>query len=608
MRLAMNGVTADGAIVRNMNLIGQHRGPDGSGISTYRNLEMGHARLAIIDLSDNGHQPMDVMGRYVITFNGEIYNYIEIRKDLEDLGHTFKTSTDTEVIVMAYHYWGDSCVSKFNGMWAFCILDKQSNCVFMSRDRFGVKPMFFAQVKGEFLVASELKMLIPYLSSRAHNPNVMQHFLVSSVSSLDEETFFQEITSAKASHNYSLYLTSGKLSETRYYHIPKSPMSFGSVEEAQELVTQKFSRAVNLRMRSDVEVGSCLSGGLDSSAVVSFATEIAKASGSGQMIAVHGRASEMQNDESGFAKSVAVTSGARYSECMPSAQEFLDVIEDVVYTQDEPFGGTSIFMQYFVMKHAREQGCKVMLDGQGGDETLLGYEKYVPAILLDNLKHHGLFSCMKELRATLGNNTNINMSMLMRMGVGHLYPSIREFVIASGAKKYKHLNGVSRHDFPPSEYTRRVASSHRDLFEMQRLELTSTHLPALLRFEDRNSMRHGVEARLPFLDYEYLGLAINLPVSIKYSNGWSKNILRQIVSPRLGEHIAWRKNKFGFNAPEKTWFDSIKPTVASEIMQSKILRQYCDVEFLIRHIESLDPRTAWKLYNIAVWERLFKVT
>jgi asparagine synthase (glutamine-hydrolysing) len=378
-----NNVSVDKTQLEKMNTAIAHRGPDGEGFYYGSNFGLGHRRLAIIDLSQNGHQPMAYQEHLVITFNGEIYNYLEIREDLRLLGYVFTSNSDTEVILAAYAQWGEECVSRFNGMWAFAIFDKQKNILFCSRDRFGVKPFYFTVADSSFIFGSEIKQIISVTNKSVLNEKIALDYLIVGMEEHTNQTFFADILKLQPSHNLIYDLTTHHFEIKQYYQIEKSTLiSNLNEQDSVDKYGAEFRRSILLRLRSDVKVGTCLSGGLDSSSVAAIGGEIYKKTANQKFIAIHAKSSETDSDESLLAKEVADFCDLDLHIVEPNANDFKSNLDEVIYTQEEPFGSPSVFMQYFVLKKARSMNCIVMLDGQGGDETLLGYEKYYPAYLM----------------------------------------------------------------------------------------------------------------------------------------------------------------------------------------------------------------------------------
>ncbi|MBT4959886.1 MAG: asparagine synthase (glutamine-hydrolyzing), partial [Flavobacteriaceae bacterium] len=551
----------------------RHRGPNDKGYFLKNNFAFGFRRLSILDLSIDGHQPMHYLDRYTIIFNGEIYNYIELKNELLKNNYEFKSGTDTEVILASYDFWGKKCVEKFNGMWAFAIHDKVKNEIFLSRDRFGIKPLYYSKIGNKFVFGSEIKQIIEFQEKVLVNKKVLIDFIVTSFEEHTEETFFQDVKKLKQSHNLTYDLKTNNYSISKYYSISHHrEIEKLSERESIDKFHSELKRSIDYRLRSDVTVGSCLSGGLDSSTVASIASSrYMKESSNKKFTAIHAKSTEKDSDESYYASKVSEISNLDLIIVKPSIEDFKSHIDEVAYTQEEPFGGPSIFMQYFVMKKAKEIGCTVMLDGQGGDEILLGYEKYYPSAYLNIFQRKGFLAMLKTIRESNKNNSRMTIYWIAKFFIGSLFSSLRKIVYKRKANFMKpHSN-----DF---NFLDKLASSYLNIFSLQEKEIMSTNLPCLLKFEDKNSMRNSIEARLPFLDYKVLETALSIDIDYKIKEGWTKYVLRKIISKKMPSEIAWRKNKLGFNAPESTWIDSLSFDIKTVIKNSQILNEICHVD------------------------------
>ena len=571
----------------------QHRGPDGFGYYTHQQLALGHRRLAILDLSEAGHQPMKWHDQYVIVFNGEIYNYIEIKEELLKLGYHFKSHSDTEVILAAYDCWKEKCVERFNGMWSFAIHDVRENKLFCSRDRFGVKPFYYIHTGRNFAFASEIKQLLHFLPGRNANPNVLMDYLVLGLEDHNEQTFFEGVLKLLPSHNLIYDLSKNTFSIQRYYSIKIHPEHEKlSLKDAQELYLQTLTSSIHLRLRSDVKVGTCLSGGLDSSSIAAIAAELNKNSGF-KFSAFTAQSIDSERDETGFAKQVVDKSGLDWHVTTPKESDFYEVLDEVIRLQEEPFGSASIIMQYFVMQLSRNNNCIVLLDGQGGDETLLGYERYYPAYLMSLPAGRRIAEFFRTTK-----NSNLSLKQVLAYYYYFTKPGLR---LKRQMNNYGfiHLNYLDRIS---KNTIHEMANSYKDIRAMQLMEITKTQLPHLLRYEDRNSMHHSIETRLPFLDFRLVELSLSLNNDYKIKEGWTKYLLRRAVENKLPSEVAWRKNKFGFEAPVRTWLrdESIfTNAIRNSSILNKISKGASD--------QIKDKKMLWKLYNIARWENLYQV-
>lgn len=599
----------DEKIMQKIHLMNEsilHRGPDGDGIYFYKNVAMGHRRLAIIDLSDGGLQPMSYGEDYVLSYNGEIYNYLELKQELIKKGYKFKSQTDSEVILASYLEWGQNCVKKFNGMWAFTLLDKKEKKIFCSRDRFGIKPFYFFNDSLSFVAGSEIKQLINLKTSNSVNEKIIEEFIFLGSNEVSEETFFKNIFRLNQSENLIYDLEKNSFKTYKYFDVERTSLKKMSNDEILKKYEENFKDSINLRLRSDVKVGTCLSGGLDSSSIAATASKLYASED--KFSAIHGIAIEKNNDESKYANQVAKHCNLDFHTISPDTNQFSDVIHDVVWTQEEPFGGTSVFMQYFVMKKAKEEGCIVMLDGQGGDETLLGYDKYIFPYLYHQFKSFGLkefSSSLRELKANNSNLKNWNLSnySLMKYLVGVNIP----FIKALSTRLTNNYIDKQKYRFSNLSRLINSTSQDKDIFRLQRRELYETSLPKMLKWEDRNSMRFSIETRLPFLDYRNVNFSLSIDPNLKIYKGWSKYPLRKYAEKILPTNVVWRKDKFGFNAPEKTWLLSEKEMLLNQIEQSKILKEYINFNKIKNDFNHMNVRTAWSFANIAIWEKVYNL-
>ena len=581
--------------IKKMNDTIIHRGPDGEGFFMGDNFAFGHRRLSILELSELGSQPMHWKDDYIITFNGEIYNYIEIRERLISEKYTFNSNSDTEVILAAYDFWGFDCVQEFNGMWSFSLYDKKKNILFCSRDRYGVKPFYYFQNQDKFIFGSEIRQLLNFIDVPHLEEQIALDYLIAGIEEYNEKTFFQDIYKLKGGHNLIYDLTTNNFDIQPYYDLKNvSDLEKLSLEETEKLFESEFIRSINLRLRSDVKVGTCLSGGIDSSAIASFAATEYK--GKDKFIAIHAKSSELKTDESEYAKKVALVSNLDLNVIEPSFEDFQKNIDKIIEIQEEPFGSPSVFMQYFVFQKARALDCIVMLDGQGGDETLLGYERYYPALIKT-------LNGLSKYKALVLSSKNSKLSIIQTIKFQY-YFSYYKFRLKH-LKKRNHFFKKEIIGKYESEIIKKLSNSYNSIFELQKTELFSTQLPHLLRYEDKNSMANSIESRLPFLDFKLVEKSININHKFKINSGWTKYILRKIISKKLPNEIVWRKNKFGFNSPETIWLGKLESSMKAEILASSILKNWID--FNSFNFENLDLRTKWRFYNFALWEKQFKV-
>ena len=579
-----------------------HRGPDGEGTFFHRNVALGHRRLAIIDLSDDAAQPMsNNAGDLVLVFNGEIYNYVELRTELAAKGRHFRSRSDTEVLLQAYEEWGEECVKKLNGMWSFAILDKGRNRLFCSRDRFGEKPFYFTQQESGFYFASEIRQILPMLESRTANRDLLNRFLLGVTGEGVTDCFFSKIEKLPGGHNLVLDLTGNHFAIKRYFDLAlDQEVAEASFDQNLEHFGNLFEDSVTIRMRSDVRVGTCLSGGLDSSSIAAVATGIQAGNATPKFSAITARSTESKNDESHFAETVASYLDLNWITTQPSYADFNAAIEDVVLAQEEPFGSASIVMQYYVMKAVAENGIKVLLDGQGGDEVFMGYERYFVSHVRQLFRQGDWGRMFSDILAMNRNSAIMNMPTLAKYMVYFGHVGVRESRVRRRAWYLQDR---------PSRIAeiRNYGAAMKSPFELQKFELCTANLPPLLRFEDKNAMWHSIETRLPMLDPRLVSFGCSLPVEHKMHDGWSKYMLRRGVEHHLPARIAWRRDKIGFEAPQASWVEEHGHQMRTAIRQSKIINELVDLKQLTASNFAVDIAGLWRLYVAAVWEQKFSV-
>ncbi|HCA07583.1 asparagine synthase (glutamine-hydrolyzing) [Chryseobacterium sp.] len=572
-----------------------HRGPDAEGFFTSQNVGLGHRRLSIIDISNSANQPFFLDNKHVLVFNGAIYNYLEIKQELKQNGYSFKTTSDTEVLIAAYDFWGEDCVKKFNGMWSFAIFDSKKNKLFCSRDRFGVKPFYYYVDENKFLFASEIKPILEIEKIEKVNLQVLLQYLVINVSDETNETFFENILKLPGSHNLTYDLSTNQYNIYKYYDIPyKEEVGKLNLEESIDLFEKEFENSVKLRLRSDVKIGSALSGGLDSSYVVSVASKILNDSDEREnFTAVTVGSIDNDNDESELARLTTDVLGVNHDIITPKSDEFKDTFEEVILKHEEPFGGISIYMQKFLMKEANKLGIKVFLGGQGADEVLLGYSRYTAAYL----RSHNIFNKVKFLRNVRSHyNISIVEGIATYFYFSNFFVKKTRFKVRAKALKNKYFDIV---DFSRAKS---LTKSYKNIFELQKHEIFWCQLPELLKWEDKNSMAYSIESRLPFLDYNLIETCLSINNNYKIREGWSKYILRKNLEKYLPDEITYNKRKIGFEPPLKYWWPRSEE-ILEVINNSKIIREISKKKFTFIADRDLE----WRLYNIAVWERLYNM-
>jgi asparagine synthase (glutamine-hydrolysing) len=558
------------ATVGRMLSVQRHRGPDGEGswfgsVGNYE-VALGHLRLAIIDLTEGGRQPMFLPdGSQGLIFNGEVYNYKELRSELERLGVAFRTQSDTEVVLWALATWGEEAFKRFNGMWAIVWIDLRKRVLLLSRDRFGIKPLYFYWRDGTLLFASEIKAILAGSAARFRvNAQAVGRFLQQSLLDAQPETFFSGIEALPAGHNLKLRLDGTRRPEpvlTRYW-ILESANRFQSLEQGIEAVRATFLDAVRLRLRSDVPVGILLSGGVDSS---SIAAAMSQALGRGaDLHAISAVSGRPEYDERPFIEAASrhLACPVHYVHLKYNPQEWFDLLDAVVYANDEPVGSLSPVAHYLLMEEARRLGITVILSGQGGDETLCGYFKFLAFYLQELSKGGHWLSALKLLSGFLRNRTvfsQFKISEAKRYFARFAKPAEIDI---SGPR-------LRNHDFIVEVGLDGGSSTDR-----QRTDLNRLSVPALVHYEDRTSMAWSREIRLPFLDYRLVQLLLSLGPEWKLRDGWTKWVFRKAMEDSLPGSVVWRKDKQGFTVPQTEWLKhelrgQIETLIGSETLSAR---------------------------------------
>ncbi len=538
-----------------------HRGPDGEGHwnNTDETCLLGHRRLSIIDLSDAGNQPMHYLGRYVIVHNGEIYNYVELRKELEKRGYSFCSKTDTEVIAAAYDCWGEECLQQFDGMFAFSIWDEKEKTLFAARDRFGEKPFFYYYDNNRLLFASEMKAL--WTAGIAKSPNFKMLFNYITIGYTDnperpEETFYENIYKLPAASFLKFSFIYFSYSIQKYWDIDLANQQKKITDkEATETFSNLFAASIKRRLRSDVAVGTSLSGGLDSSSVIAQLSTIHQSpADSNRVTAFTASFPGFEKDETAYAKQMVKQFSLEHFTTNVSGNELMDDWEKLCYHQEEPFGSASIYAQYKVFELAKQQNIKVLLDGQGADETLAGYHKYYKWYWQELFRKRKLYRS-KEL--TDAKQLGVAEKFDYKNMIAAYFP-----VFASVVMERQYLLKAIKQEDLTKDFvrlqSREAYYTPPEYFDLNGLLYfnTCTHgLEELLRYADRNSMAHGREVRLPFLSHELVEFIFSLPSHFKIRTGWTKWLLRTTMEKSLPAEIVWRRDKVGFEPPQKNWME-----------------------------------------------------
>lgn len=559
-------------LLRTMTQQLAHRGPDGEGFWTdNRHVSFGHRRLAIIDLTGSGHQPMHYLERYTITYNGEIYNYKEIRADLIKQGYNFKSLSDTEVILAAYDCYKERCVSYLDGMFAFAIWDKIEERCYAARDRFGEKPFYYSVGTNIFVFASEMKALWAYgIEKTPDNRMVLNYLTLGYVQNPADksQTFYENISSLPPAHYLIIDTKDYKVRLHQYYDVDKQSVNPIKENEAIKYIDTFLHSSIKTRLRSDVKVGASLSGGLDSSTLAWYIQQ-QEGINIEQFPFFTATFPGFERDEGRFIQSLQQSISLNHIPITPNAASLISDFERLMYHQEEPFTSSSIFAQYKIYQAAQENGVKVILEGQGADEIFAGYHRYLHWYLQELLSRHRFSRYRKEKKAL--SHPDIKLKWSYKNYIASFLPS--HVAIALEKAEYQriiHHPHISKEFLSCTKGSawegvhKPIITKLNDILYFNTMRLG---LEELLRFADRSSMSFGVEVRLPFLQPDLVDFIFSLRSDLKINNGYTKNILRRLMTDRLPENIVWRKDKIGFEPPQKTWMQ--EPGLQEYIHHSK---------------------------------------
>lgn len=524
-------------------------------------LALGHRRLSIIDLTVRGHQPMRRGQNLWMVYNGEVFNYLELREELVAKGCTFRTETDTEVIMAAYATWGLQCFERFNGMWAIAIYDASSGDLVLSRDRFGVKPLYYWHAPQGFAFASEIKA---FGALKGWHPScekaVVGRFLALDTQDTDSRTMFEDVHQLSPGHLIVLHAESSASAasiaprQQPWYNLRGRAFE-GSFEDAAQRFRELFTDAVRLRLRSDASVGFCLSGGLDSSSILCTAAWLQQnLPGENSLQSFTSCSRLARYDERSYAEIAAAQAGASAAFIYPDEERLFRDLNTLIRAQDEPFSSTSIFAQWCVFSASADAGLKVMLDGQGADESLCGYHNFLRPFFRGLVESRQLAAAWHEANAVRG-GTRKAVSALLRAVADNLVPDSGQRRQTFERRKRMAPRWMNREVLhsaltdPQDE----IVARGRSAGELSVKLLNGAHVQALLHWEDRNSMAHSIESRVPFLDYRLVEFIVGLPDLFKIRNGQTKAVLRSGLRQIVPDEILDRKDKLGFVTPEAEW-------------------------------------------------------
>ena len=582
--IGLNGAAADVRVVRRMADVLAHRGPDDAGFHSSANVAFGFRRLSILDLSQASHQPfVSDDGQLVMVFNGEIFNYVELRRELIALGHRFRSTGDTEVLLRSYQQWGRDCVRKFNGMWAFLIHDLRRGVVWGSRDRFGVKPLYYRRVDDTLLFASEIKALRAATRTPL-TPNWSQAATFLCVGGTEAissggATFYRDVWQLPAGTAFEVGFD-GNMRQWKYWSLPEelSEAPSDAVERVRDLLTD----SVKLRLRSDVPVGVSLSGGLDSTSILSIIAGERRNAPAGEALPQLHAFSYMppEFDESKYVLAVTDATGAVLHRAQITPDAMWESLPSLLRFHDEPVHAATAFVGFEIYRLAAQTGIKVLLTGQGADETFAGYPSYFSDRWYTDLRRGRALTAVREATAYCR---------------GHGRPVGRELARLASRAALIEANRLPPYRALMRDRRARVALPYRDWFSPdlqayafepeQRAPgghtlrdhlVRSTEfgpLPLYLRIEDRNSMAHSVEARLPFMDYRLVSYAFQLPGDLKIRGPWNKYVVREAMKGILLEDIRTRRDKMGFPTPVSGWLAGPLRQRVRDVIQSREFRE-----------------------------------
>lgn len=558
----------------------EHRGPDGNGYYMDNCVGLGHRRLAIIDLSEDGHQPF-IDGNLVLVFNGEIYNYIELREELLEQGVTFRTQTDTEVLLKAYQYWGEECLHRFNGMWAFVIYDTVKKTVFASRDRFGIKPLYYYLDEEDIILASEIKQ-IHRVKKLSVNKPILFDFLEDGYLNHTSETLFEEVMEVQKGHNFLYNVDTSDFTTYQYYNLESitSEELNISYNKACEEFYSLFQSSVQLRLRSDVKVGVSLSGGLDSTSISAMMTQ--------SLNSVPTFSVCFDNDIKSERKYIdAAVEMYKYPNIslQPTFQDFLDHVESTIWHMDQPISSTSFVMDHILLKNQSANNIVVTLSGQGADEILAGYTSF-----------KGI-----RLKELLNNRRYLSFLSI----ASKIVLDIPDRISARIRSKLDKENRIIAAKLP---FTKKNFSEST-VRELSLRYMESVGLGLLLHYVDRNSMAASIESRVPFLDHRLVEFCLRLPSDFKIDNTITKRTLRDALSTILPDIIRYRKDKLGYHTPQKIWFSDNLRVIMERIKSSSIMKVLNNdfIEKMKSPVSEMDAAALTRLFSAVIWLELFEL-
>lgn len=587
---------------------------------------LGHRRLSIVDLSPLGHQPMCTEDRrFWIAYNGEIYNHIELRIELEKLGHAFVSHSDTEVILAAYRQWGRECLQRFNGMFAFLLYDSARKILFAARDRFGVKPLYYRVSGSGIAFASEIKQFTALSDWQAKlNGQRAYDFLNWAITDHTDETLFAGVFQLRGGQALELDLKAmaghaagERLPVYSWYKLIPQPFE-GDFSQAAAGFRELLSEAVRLRLRADVPVGSCLSGGLDSSSIVGLMNQLLLEQGADSLQKTFSACADFKRyDEREYIEEMVNKTGVDAHYVYPKLEDLFSTYQKIGWHQDEPYGSTSIYAQWNVFRLAAENGVKVMLDGQGADEQLAGYRTFFGPHFAGLFVKGEWSRLWREIRSVKRLHGHSELDAVKRIANMLLPEWLRQIVRANSGKASARPEWLSldRLGAKPVDPFSEIGGKSDSIQAFSRSQLMASNLQMLLHWEDRDSMAHSIEARVPFLDYRLVEFVLGLPDEYKLSDGITKRVLREGLRDILPERIRLRMDKLGFVTPEEIWLreegsNRFRLALDEAIDASKGILNSRARTALEGMIAGRRPFSfmVWRMISFGAWMRQFNVT
>lgn len=580
----------------------------------------GHRRLSIIDLSPKGHQPMCYDNqRYWITYNGEIFNFVELKEELIKIGYSFQTESDTEVILASYKEWGVDCLEKFNGMWSFAIYDSKNQQLFLSRDRFGIKPFYYwFDPKGDFYFASEIKQftVLPGWKAILNNERALD-YLYYSLTDHTEETLFRNVYNLPPGSFFlgtiGELLQSNVILKHKKWYKPLITTFEGEFEEAKKGFLDRFKDAVKLHLRADVSVGSALSGGLDSSSIVSYVNILLKDQNKENLQKTFSSCSlEELYDERSWVEEVIKKTEVEAHYIYPKAEDIFNLTDKILWHMDEPYQSQSAFLGYHVFQEAKRNNVLVLLNGQGADEYLSGYNEFRilrQKLLLKSLQ---LIKLFKELKSANNTFSLIKYALIDYIPRKFKYSFSFLSQYQKNINKLINVNILRRKNIHPYIDLNFNNSNH---YHISNHQLFSEPLQKYLRWEDRNSMAHSIEARVPFLDYRLVEFAQSLPLDFLDGPNMSKKILVESMNGILPESVRNRKDKKGFITPEEKWFKDEYYHEFVKLLEDNAhySKGIINIEQVKRHFKQVRngevkfSANFWRIILFCIWMKVFNV-